>query len=70
GWNNGGKLNLLLYKSTGSSYTYQSNLGTRQGSLNLALLPQKRASVARTGVTQVWNNNSATAFIRYDGVTY
>lgn len=70
GWNNGGNLNFLLYKSTGSSYTYQSNIVTRQGSTNLGLLPQRRAGNARTGVTQVYNNNTKTAFIRYDAITY
>lgn len=70
GWNNGGKMNFLLYRSTGSSYVYNSNTATRQGAGILALLPQRRSNSARTGVTQVWNNNSKTAFFRYDSMTY
>jgi hypothetical protein len=70
GWNNNTKLNLLLYRSTGSGYSYQTNIGTRQGYQNLGLLAQRRAGQTRTGLTQVWNNNSSTAFFRYDPVTY
>lgn len=70
GWNNGGKMNYIIYRSTGSSYVYQTNVATRQGTANLALLPQKRAASARTGVTQVWNNSTKTAFFRYDSMVY
>ncbi|MFL5811908.1 MAG: FG-GAP-like repeat-containing protein [Flavisolibacter sp.] len=70
GWNNNSNLNLLLYRSNGSGYSYQTNIATRQGYQNLGLLPQRRAGQAKTGLTQVWNNNSYTAFFRYDAITY
>jgi hypothetical protein len=70
GWNNGNKLNFIVYRSSGSAYSYLTNVATRQGYWNMGLLPQKRAGAARTGVTQVYNNSNYTAFIRYDGITY
>ena len=65
GWSNAGKMSVLLYKSSGTSYTDFNNANTQQGSTNLALVSVKRAGDVKTGFVQVWNNANKTAFIRY-----
>jgi hypothetical protein len=70
GWSNGGSLNLLLYRSSGSGYNFVRNIPTRHGAYNLGLVPQKRAGIAKTGFFQAWANGSNTAFIRYDPIDY
>lgn len=70
GWNNNGMMNLLLYNSSGSAYSFLTNIATRQGAANLGLLPARTAGNNRTGFIQVWNNNSATAFIKYEAIQY
>lgn len=69
-WNNTGMLNLLLYNSSGSGYSFLTNNATRQGAANIGLLPAKTAGNNRTGFIQVWNNNNATAFIKYEAIQY
>ncbi len=70
GWNNGGKLNLLLYQSNGSGYGLLPNIDTRHGSGNLGLVFAKRAGVNKSGFVQVFNNSNSTAFIRYEPLNY
>jgi hypothetical protein len=70
GWNNNNSLNLAVYRSNGSSYSFVTNIATPAGYQNLGLLPQRRAGFSRSGVLQVFNNNAKTAFSRYDPVEY
>lgn len=70
GWNNGGKLNLILYRSSGSGFSSITNIPTRHGYTNLALLPSRMTGDNRTGFIQAWNNSNATAFIRYGVIQY
>jgi C1A family cysteine protease len=67
--NNTNLLNLLVYRSTGSSYVYAGNTVTRQGPLNYGFIPVKRVG-ERDAFVQVWKNGSNTAFFRYDVMNY
>lgn len=71
GWkDNTGLLNLLVYRSTGTSFEYTGNVGTRQqGVLNYGLLTVKRPDV-KDAFVQVWMNGSSTSFFRYDIMNY
>ena len=66
GWNNNNSLNLAVYRSNGSSYSFVTNIATPNSYQSLALLPQHRAGFERSSVLQVFNNNAKTAFSRYD----
>jgi hypothetical protein len=71
-WNNGGRLNMILYTSNGSSYSTGSNITTSNGDVFLKLLPVDIDGDGRTDIAQLWNNGGRLAIIIYksNGSTY
>jgi hypothetical protein len=68
-WNKNGRLNLILYRSTGSSFEYIGNYATMESPTNYGMLPVKRAGL-KDGFAQIWKNGSSTAIFRYDVLNY
>lgn len=68
-WNRSGILNMILYRSTGSSFEYIGNYASMEGATNYGILPVKRPG-ERDAFVQVYKNGSNTAFFRYGVLNY
>ncbi len=64
-WNNGGRLNLILYTSTGSAFSSGTNIPTSNGAVFLKLLPVDIDGDQKTDLAQLWDNGNRLSIIVY-----